>query len=293
MLFYLRGERCCLRKVKIADREVFPIGFGTWGMGDDQNSYIKELKALKTGIELGIQVIDTAEMYGNGNSEALVGQAIQTYDRDELFLVSKVLPENASKQQLPLSLDASLKRLKTDYLDLYLLHWQGNIPIQETIEALEKAKEIGKIKAWGVSNFNTNDMKELLNLPSGTNCSSNQVRYNLGDRGIDFDLIPFMMKNEIPLMAYAPIARGDKLGTNLTKSKVLRELAQKYEVDVFQILLSWSVRNEQTIAIPQSSNIDHIVKNIRAANLQLSMEDLKKIDSFYPEPTTSEPLSLW
>ncbi|WP_028402387.1 aldo/keto reductase [Ectobacillus panaciterrae] len=282
-----------MKKVKIAKREVFPIGLGTWNMGDDKKKYTQELEALRVGLEAGIQVIDTAEMYGDGDSESLVGHAIEPFERENLFLVSKVLPSNASKKQLPISLDNSLKRLKTDYLDLYLLHWKGGIPIEETIEAMEKAKMQGKIKSWGVSNFDVNDMTKLLKLPNGQQCATNQVRYNLGDRGIDFDLVPMMKENSIPLMAYAPVARGDRLGADLTKQKVLLDISKKYHADVFQILLAWCIRNGQTIAIPQSSNTKHVMNNVKAANIHLTEGDLAKIDSIYPEPSVSEPLALW
>lgn len=183
--------------------------------------------------------------------------------------------------------------MKTDYLDLYLLHWKGSIPIEETIEAMEQAKMQGKIKAWGVSNFDVNDMKNLLKLPNGHHCATNQVRYNLGDRGIDYDLVPMMKENSMPVMAYAPVARGDRLGANLTKQKVLLDISKKYNADVFQILLAWCIRNGQTIAIPQSSNLEHVINNVKAAHIQLIEEDLVKIDSVYSEPSVSEPLALW
>lgn len=282
-----------MRKVKIAGREVFPIGLGTSNMGDKEEKFEQEVNAIRTGLEYGVQVIDTAEMYGNGNAERLVGDAIEPFERENLFLVSKVLPNNASKKQIPLSLDNSLKRLKTDYLDLYLLHWQGDIPLEETVEAMEKAKTQGKIKAWGVSNLDVKDMTKLLKLPDGQYCAANQVRYNLGDRGIDYDLIPLMKDNNIPLMAYAPVARGDRLGANLTKEQVLLAISKKHHADVFQILLAWSVRNGQTIAIPKSSNPEHVLNNVKAADIQLTEEDLIKIDSVYPKPSVSEPLVLW
>lgn len=282
-----------VKKVKIAEREVFPIGLGTWNMGDNKEKYTQELNALRSGLDAGIQVIDTAEMYGDGNSESLIGDAIKPFEREKLYLVSKVLPNNASKKQLPISLDNSLKRLKTDYLDLYLLHWQGSIPIGETIETMEKAKMQGKIKSWGVSNFDVTNMTKLLKQPNSHHCVTNQVRYNLGDRGIDFDLVPMMKENNMPLMAYAPVARGDRLGSNLTKQKVLLDISQKYNANVFQILLAWCIRNGQTIAIPQSSNTKHVISNVKSANIQLTEEDLAKIDSVYPEPRVSEPLALW
>ena len=282
-----------MKKVKISGKEVFPIGLGTSQLGDNEETFNQEVEAIRAGILNGVQLIDTAEMYGDGKAELLVGHAIEPFDREDLFLVSKVLPNNASKKQIPISLDNSLKRLKTDYVDLYLLHWKGDHPIEETIEAMETAKMQGKIKSWGVSNFDVHDMRRLISYPSGLNCATNQVRYNLADRGIEYDLVPLMKEHKMPIMAYAPISRGDQLGAQLTKQQVLIELAQKYNADVFQILLAWCIRNGQTIAIPRSSKMEHVINNVKAAHIQLSNEDLAKIDAVYPAPTKSEPLALW
>lgn len=282
-----------MKKVIIADREVLPIGFGTSNIGDYEGIRSQELKALRAGIEAGIQVIDTAEMYGNGRAELLVGEAIKPFNRDSLYLVSKVLPENASKRKLSASLNGSLKRLGTDYLDLYLLHWQGSIPIKETIEEMELMKKQGKIKAWGVSNFDTKAMEKVLSLPKGTNCATNQVRYNIADRGIDFDLAPMMKEKSIPVMAYAPIARGDNMGHDFSDNNVLLELAAKYNCSVFQILLAWVIRNGNTIAIPRTGKSSHMISNVEAAKIELTVEDLQNIDAIYPKPTNSQPLALW
>ncbi|MBD1383614.1 aldo/keto reductase [Metabacillus arenae] len=279
-----------MNKVKIAGRKVFPVGLGTYNMGDKADKFEQEVEAIRVGLDHGVQVIDTAEMYGDGNAERLVAHAIQPYNREELFLISKVLPSNASKKQLPISLENSLKRLNTDYLNQYLLHWHGNIPIEETIEALEKVKSQGKIKSWGVSNLDVDDLKKIMKLPDGIKCAANQVRYNLGDRGIEFDLVPTMNKLEMPLIAYAPVARGD---ANLTKQKVLKEIAEKHHSDIFQILLAWCIRNGQTIAIPKSGNPAHVINNVKAAEIQLTQEDLEQLDSIYPTPTMKQPLALW
>lgn len=262
-------------------------------MGNKVDKFEQEVEAIRVGLDHGVQVIDTAEMYGHGNAERLVAHAIKPYNREELFLISKVLPSNASKKQLPISLENSLKRLHTDYLDLYLLHWKGNIPIEETIEALEKVKSQGKIKSWGVSNLDVDDLGKIMKLPDGMKCATNQVRYNLGDRGIEFDLVPMMNKLEMPLIAYAPVARGDSFGTNLTKQKALKEIAEKHHSDSFQILLAWCIRNGQTIAIPQSSNTAHVTNNVKAAEIQLTQQDLEQIDSIYPKPNMKQPLALW
>lgn len=178
-------------------------------------------------------------------------------------------------------------------VNIYFLCLKGNFPIEETIEVMEKAKMQGKIKSWGVSNFAVNDKTSLLKMPNGRHCATNQVHYNLGDRGIDYDLVPLMKGHNMPLMAYAPIARGGCLGAELTKQKVLLDIAKKYQMDVFQILLAWFIRNGKTIAIPKSSNRDHILNNVKAVNIRLTEDDLTKIDSVYPEPSVSEPIALW
>ncbi|MCS0788507.1 aldo/keto reductase [Cytobacillus firmus] len=282
-----------MKKVKIAGREVFPIGLGTSNMGDNADKFKQEVEAIRIGLDNGVQIIDTAEMYGDGNAERLVAHSIKPYNREELFLISKVLPSNASKKRLPTSLEQSLKRLNMDYLDLYLLHWKGNIPIEETIEELEKAKSQGKIRSWGVSNLDVDDLEKIMNLPDGIKCAANQVRYNLGDRGIEFDLVPMMNNLEMPLIAYSPVARGDRFGANLTKQKVLKEIAEKHQSDIFQILLAWCIRNGQTIAIPQSSNTTHVIENVKAAEIQLTQQDLDQLDSISPKPSMKQPLALW
>ncbi|WP_078431531.1 aldo/keto reductase [Metabacillus halosaccharovorans] len=282
-----------MNKVKISGRKVFPIGLGTYNMGDKADTFEQEVEAIRVGLDHGVQVIDTAEMYGDGNAERLVAHAIKPYNREELFLISKVLPSNASKKQIPVSVENSLKRLNTDYVDQYLLHWKGPIPIEETIEALEKVKSQGKIKSWGVSNLDVDDLEKIMKLPDGIKCESNQVRYNLGDRGIEFDLVPMMSKLEMPLIAYAPVARGDRLGTNLTKQKVLKEIAEKHHATIFQILLAWCIRNGKTIAIPQSSKTAHVIDNVKAAEIHLTQQDLRQIDSVYPKPSMKQPLALW
>ncbi|MBE9924232.1 aldo/keto reductase, partial [Enterococcus casseliflavus] len=193
-------------------QSVLAVGMGTWHMGDDPAKEKAEIDALQAGIKAGAAVIDTAEMYGEGNAETLVGKAIQPFTRADLYLISKVYPWNASTDELPKALDRSLARLGTDYLDLYLLHWRGDVPLAETVDALEAAKDSGKIRAWGVSNFDVADMEELLRLENGDQCAANQVLYNLGARGIEYDLLPWQAETEIPVIAYSPIAQGDRLG---------------------------------------------------------------------------------
>ncbi|KAF1296772.1 aldo/keto reductase [Enterococcus sp. JM4C] len=282
-----------MKKVRIADQAVCPIGFGTWTFGDKTQIRETEIQALRTGIEHGVEVIDTAEMYGNGASERAVAEAIAPYNREDLFIISKVLPENASKKKLVTSLDGSLRRLKTDYLDHYLLHWQGSVPLEETVEALEQERLKGKIKSWGVSNLDTAELNVVLQAKGGEQCTSNQVRYNLGDRGIEYDLRPFMRERKIPLIAYAPVAKGDKLGANFTENKLLNEIAANHQCDVFQLLLAWCIRDGETIAIPQSGNPQHVLANVKAAEIILTRDELEAIDQVYPKPTRKQSLALW
>lgn len=282
-----------MKKVKIAGREVLPIGLGTLNMGDKSDTFDQEVQAIRTGLDNGVQLIDTAEMYGSGNAEKLIASAIKPYSREELFLISKVLPSNASKKDLPISLDNSLRRLETDYLDLYLLHWKEDVPLEETVEALENARNQGKIKAWGVSNLDVYDLEQAIQSPGGENCKVNQVRYNVANRGIEFDLVPMMDKYDMPVIAYSPIDRGDSFGADLTKQQVLKDIAEEHKADVFQILLAWCIRNGKTIAIPQSSNPDHVLNNVKAADISLTDQELKHINDAYPEPDTKQRLTLW
>ncbi|MBW7455566.1 aldo/keto reductase, partial [Paenibacillus sepulcri] len=193
--------------VRLKDGTVLPkLGQGTWHMGDQPSRRKEEIRSLRLGVELGMKMIDTAEMYGDGRSESLIGEAIQGI-REQVFLVSKVYPHHAGLKHIARSCDNSLKRLGTDSLDFYLLHWRGNVPLGETIEGMERLKEAGKIRRWGVSNLDTRDMKELLSLENGTECAVNQVLYHLGSRGIEFDLLPHAQNNGIPVMAYCPLAQ--------------------------------------------------------------------------------------
>lgn len=281
-----------MKQMMIGKRLVPAIGMGTWGLGESISSHAAEKRSLQEGLHLGARVIDTAEMYGDGLAEQLVGEVIQESKREDIYLISKFYPWHAGAQQLEASLHASLKRLKTDYLDLYLLHWRGNIPLTETIEILEACKKAGKIKQWGVSNFDIRDMKELYQLPQGDKCVTNQVLYNLGSRGIEFDLLPWMKEQQIPLIAYAPVAHGDTLGANLEKKKILRQIAGEHNGTVYQILLAWSIHNGTTLAIPKASQLEHMQDNMGALNLTLTENDLKELDRLYPAPKRKLPLAV-
>lgn len=273
-------------------QSVLAVGMGTWHMGDDPAKEKAEIDALQAGIKAGAAVIDTAEMYGEGNAETLVGKAIQPFTRGDLYLISKVYPWNASADELPKALERSLARLGTDYLDLYLLHWRGDVPLAETVDALEAAKASGKIRAWGVSNFDVADMEELLRLENGDQCAANQVLYNLGARGIEYDLLPWQAEAEIPVIAYSPIAQGDRLGHHFKNDEVLKELAEAKGCTIFQLLLAWTLRQPHVLAIPQTSDSLHMLQNIEACKIVFSQSELAAIDARFPAPTKKQPLAM-
>ena len=268
------------------------LGQGTWCLGDTPETYAREIEALRAGIEAGMMLLDTAESYGDGRAERLVGEAIRPYDRAHLFLVSKVLPSNAYGTRLMTSLERSLSRLGTDYLDLYLYHWRGARPLAEMVAAMEEARAAGKIRAWGVSNLDTADMEELWRVPGGKNCVVNQVLYHVGSRGIDYSLLPWMRAHGVALMAYCPLAQAGRLGCDLLGSTVLKEMAEKYGATPAQIALAWAVRDGNTIAIPRTGRREHAVSNAGADALDLTSEDCAAIDRVFPPPTRKEPLHI-
>ena len=279
--------------VRLSNGAVVPaIGQGTWYIGERTSKRTQEIDAIRAGIEAGMTLVDTAEMYGNGLSEKLVGEAISSTDRKKLFIVSKVLPSNAGKKNMERSCDATLKRLGTDYLDLYLYHWRGSIALAETVACLEELKMKGKIRAWGVSNFDTSDMEELFALPSGKNCAVNQVLYHLGSRGIEFDLLPWMRRHGVALMAYCPLAQAGTLRRGLFENETVAAVAQKHGCDVTQVLLAWCIRDGTTIAIPRSSRKEHTLLNAGADTVQLDAEDLADLDKAFPPPTHKMPLDV-
>jgi diketogulonate reductase-like aldo/keto reductase len=270
------------------NKEMPTIGMGTWYMGEGQKPYKEELHALRTGIEGGIQLIDTAEMYGEGLAEKLVGDAISYYEREQLTIVSKVYPWNATKNQTKVSLENSLHRLNTDYLDLYLLHWREDVPLQESIEALMQLQDEGKIKHWGVSNFDVADMKELQQISE--DCATNQVLYHLGSRGIEYALKPLMDAQQMPLMAYSPLGHGDTLRTNFAQNKTLNHIAQKHGATIHQVLLAWVISHNNMLAIPKASSERNMRLNLEAALLQLTTDDIVALERAYPAPTSKIPL---
>lgn len=268
------------------------LGLGSWNLAMNLSKREDEIEAIRRGISEGINLIDTAEMYGNGASESLIAEAIKGINRNELYLVSKVLPENAGGNRLETSLDASLKRLNTDYLDLYLYHWRGDYPLEETVDKLEEMVKKGKILRWGVSNFDIDDMKELLAIPAGKNCMVNQVLYHLGSRGIEYELLPFLKKEGILVMAYCPLAQAGSLKDKLVDNPVLKEVASAYGITVMQLLLAFVMRMENVSAIPKSGKISHVIANARVRDIYLSDEDYKRICDEFPAPTSKVRLDV-
>lgn len=280
------------KTVTLPDGTVVPaLGQGTWYMGEYPQIRAKEIKSLQLGIELGMKLIDTAEMYGDGLSEILVGEAIKGR-RDDVFLVSKVYPHHAGLKTIVTACENSLKRLGTDRLDLYLLHWRGRIPLEETIEGMERLKKEGKILRWGVSNFDTSDMKELWNQQNGPNCMTNQVLYHLGSRGIDYDLLPWQQEHQVPIMAYCPLAQGGSLSRKLINDSTLKEIADHHNATPLQIALAWTICSNHVIAIPKASQEQHVMDNAGAASIQLTEEDLRRLDEVFPKPRRKVPLDI-
>ena len=272
--------------------EVPALGLGTWYLGDDAGRRAREIAALRTGIEKGMTLIDTAEMYGGGRSERLIGEAIKGTERGRLFIVSKVLPNNAGRRGIFRSCEESLQRLGMDYLDLYLLHWRGSVPLAETVECMEKLERDGLIRGWGVSNFDTDDMDELRRVKGGDGCLVNQVLYHAASRGIEYSLLPQMRERGVALMAYCPLAQGGSLRRGLFRSRALNDIAARRGATVAQILLAWAIRGGNTVAIPRSSSPEHTAENAGADAIELTAEELAAIDREFAPPRRKEPLDI-
>lgn len=273
--------------IRLPSDEPIPIlGQGTWRMGEDLKQRSEEVAALRLGLDLGMSLIDTAEMYGEGSAEEVVAEAIAGR-RDEVFLVSKVYPHNATRRGTIAACDRSLKRLRTDRLDLYLLHWRGASPLAETLAAFEELVRAGKIRHWGVSNFDSSDMRELVALPSGAAVTTNQVLYNLTHRGIEWDLLPWCRDRGIPVMAYSPIEQARILG-----KPALKAIALRHRVTPAQIALAWLLRQDGVISIPKASQPKHVRENRAALDVRLTAEDLAELDQTFPAPQNSRPLEM-
>src|ERR1700682_1591213 len=262
------------------------LGQGTWHMAEERRLRDKEIGALRLGLDLGMTLIDTAEMYADGAAEELVGEAIAGR-REEVFLVSKVLPSHATRSGTIAACERSLGRLGTDRLDLYLLHWRENVPLAETVEAFESLVRTGKIRHWGVSNFDLSDLEELVDVPGGDDVETDQVLYNLTRRGIEYNLLPWCRGRDLPIMAYSPVEQG-----RLLDNSVLRRIAQQHGATPAQIALAWVLRQDGIIAIPKAAESEHVLENRQALGVRLTEQDLAALDEEFPPPTKPVPLEM-
>jgi len=274
-----------VRTITLPSGERVPVlGLGTWRMGERRRNRGDEVAALRLGIDLGMSLIDTAELYDDGGAEELVGEAIEGR-RDEVFLVSKVQPSNAGRTAAVRACEASLRRLRTDRLDLYLLHWRSSTPLEETLDAFTRLDEDGKVRHWGVSNFDVSDMAELVDLPAGGAVASDQVVYSLARRGIEADLLPWCQDRGIPVMAYSPVDQG-----RLLRHRVVETVARRNNVTPAQIGLAWVLRHDGVVTIPKAGTPEHVRENRAALDLQLTQEDLAELDRAFPPPAEPQPL---
>ena len=284
-----------MRTISANGLQLPALGQGGWNIGDNHQKAESEKAALRRGFELGLNLIDTAEMYGDGRSETLIGNAFHGIKREDYMLVSKVYPHNAGRTNIFSSCDASLKRLQTDYLDVYLLHWRGSVPLAETVACMEQLVQMGKIKHWGVSNFDVVDMEELWNIPGGNHCAVNQVLYNLGSRGIEYDLISWMKERNVAIMAYCPLAQAGRLkrmNQDIPNDKMLISIASQYGISVMQLLLAFVLRQPNVSAIPKASTFFHVEENAAVLDVNISEEDWSRIDDVFWPPTSKMHLDI-
>nr|WP_315381271.1 aldo/keto reductase [uncultured Sphingomonas sp.] len=275
-----------MRTVIIPGGDQVPaLGQGTWRMGERPAQRADEIRALREGVDLGMTLVDTAEMYGDGAAETLIGEALGTM-RDQLFLVSKAYPQNAGRERLAVACENSLRRLGTDRLDLYLLHWRGSVPLGETVLAMEALQAAGKIRNWGVSNLDVDDMEELI-AAGGNGCAANQLLYNLTRRGPEHSLLPWLDGRHIPVMAYSPIEQG-----RLLSNATLRRVAETIDATPAQVALAWAMRRDDVIAIPKAGTVAHVRENCAAADLVLSQDDVAALDAAFPRPGARRPLEM-
>jgi diketogulonate reductase-like aldo/keto reductase len=275
-----------MKTIRFPDGTTVPaLGQGSWMMAEEPARRSDEIAALREGLSLGLTLIDTAEMYADGESERLVGEAIAGM-RDEVFLVSKAYPQNASRERLPRACEASLDRLGTDRLDLYLLHWRGNVPLGETVEAMERLVAAGKILRWGVSNLDTDDMQELV-ASGGEGCQTDQILYNLTRRGPEHDLIPWLARHRMPVMAYSPVEQG-----RLVAHPALTQMAAERDATPAQLALAWLLARDGILPIPKAGSIAHVRDNRAALDLTLSDAELRRLDDLFPPPRGPEPLAM-
>ena len=261
------------------------LGQGTWRMGEDPDRRADETAALRAGVELGLTLIDTAEMYGDGATETFLGEAL-TGLRDRVILVSKAYPQNAGRARLRQACQGSLRRLKTECLDLYLLHWRGSVPLAETVDAMEALRDEGLIGAWGVSNFDSDDVEDLIDA-GGDGCAANQILFNLTRRGPEFDLLPFLDKLSMPAMAYSPVEQGRLIG-----HPALEAVAARHGATGLQVALAWLLRRPDTLVIPKAGTVAHVEENRGAVDLRLTDADLADLERAFPAPTRKAPLEM-
>jgi diketogulonate reductase-like aldo/keto reductase len=274
-----------MRSVPLPDGRDLPVlGLGTWKMGEDRARAADEVRVVRHALDIGISLLDTAEIYANGGSERIVGEAIAGR-RDQVFLVTKVAPSNASRQGTIRACEASLKRLGTEVIDLYLLHWIGGTPVAQTIDAFERLRADGKIRAWGVSNFDTADMEHM---PAGAECSANQVLYNPQSRGIEFSLLPFCQSRGIPIMAYTPLGQSGRV----LKNAAIAAVAERHGATPAQVALAWGIRHPGVVTIPKTVTLARVDENLGALDLTLTEADLREIDEAFPPPRTKRSLEM-
>lgn len=278
-----------IRSTKLPGGEGVPVlGQGTWRMGEDKSKRTKEVAALRLGIELGMTVIDTAEMYASGGAEKVVGEAIKDR-RDDVFVISKFYPQNATRERMAAACDRSLRRLGVDQIDLYLLHWRGDVSLKETLAGFDDLLEANKIRYAGVSNFDVDDMTELTRLKGGLErIVSNEVLYNLERRGIEWDLLPWMRQRHRPVIAYSPVEEG-----LLTHAHpLLKRVAERHDATPVQVALAWVIRDDGVIAIPKAADPKHVRENRGAADIKLTKRDLEELDESFPPPDGKKPLEV-
>lgn len=273
-------------------KSVGVIGQGTWYLGENFRYEKEEIATLRAGINNGMNMIDTAEMYGYGRAELLIGKAASGLDREDLYIVSKVYPGNANKKTILNSCKNTLKRLNMSYIDLYLLHWRGNTHLSEVVDAMEGLKAQGLIRDWGVSNFDILDMKELFEVENGDKCLVNQVLYNLGSRGVEYSLLPWMQDNKVTLMAYCPLAQGGKLDSKIYENEVVKNIALVHGATPAQVLLAFICSKPLVMPIPRTRRLEYVTENAKAADIKLSQEELRALDVEFPAPTSKIALDI-
>lgn len=283
-----------MRMVRWSNGEEVPaLGLGTWRMGETSRARAAEVAAVRAALKIGYRLFDTAEMYGDGNAEEIVGTAVRAatdageVQREELTIVSKVLPSNASRDGVFSACERSLRRLQIETIDVYLLHWRGSTPLKETVAAFEQLRDDGRIGNWGVSNFDTADMLELWSVATGPKCVTNQVYYSAGERNVEFDLLPWQRDNRVVTMAYSPIDQGA-----LARDATFASIGRRYNVSASTAALAWVLRHPDVIAIPKAASEPHLRENYRAAQLELSAEDLAQVDAAFPPPTRKRRLAM-